>query len=115
MVHSTEQNSIFFFRISRLFNSIHGTSHKDPSLLQTAPPIYKNAFHNLMNTGPQGVIKVWTEMFLTDMQYVSLLVKHENTAFEVVKMVLEKSNAKEDPESYRICEINERNDGKLLV
>jgi hypothetical protein len=103
---------LLFFSISRLFNSIHG-SHKDPSLLKTAPPIYKNAFHNLMNTGPQGVIKVWTEMFLTDMQYVSLLVKHDNTAFEVIKMVLEKSNAKEDPESYRICEINERNKGWL--
>ncbi|CAB3993056.1 predicted protein [Paramuricea clavata] len=93
-------------RISRLFNSKPG-SHKDPSLLHTAPPIYKNAFHNLMNTGPQGVVKVWTEMFLTDMQYVSLLIKHEDTAFEVIKMVLEKSNAKEDPECYRICEINE--------
>mgnify|MGYP002803518216 CR=1 FL=1 len=100
-------------RISRLFNSIQG-SHKDPSLLKTAPPIYKNAFHNLMNTGPQGVIKVWTEMFLTDMQYVSLLVKHESTAFEVIKMVLEKSNAQEDPESYRICEINERNNEYIL-
>ncbi|XP_028396698.1 uncharacterized protein LOC114520591 [Dendronephthya gigantea] len=99
-------------RISRLFNS--RSSHKDPSLLKTAPPIYKNAFHNLMNTGPQGVIKVWTEMFLTDMQYVSLLVKHEATAFEVIKMVLEKSNAKEDPECYRICEINEHKKEYIL-
>ncbi len=53
-------------------------------------------------------------MFLTDMQYVSLLVKHENTAFEVVQMVLEKSNAKEDPECYRICEINEHSKGWLF-
>lgn len=97
-----------------MFNSFHG-SHKDLSLLYPAPPIYKNAFHNLMNTGPQGVIKVWTEMFLTDMQYVSLLVKHEDTTFEVIKMVLEKSNANEDPENYRICEINEHKTGWLSI
>ena len=54
-------------------------------------------------------------MFLTDMQYVSLLVKHDDSAFEVIKMVLEKSNAKEDPECYRICELNERGDGELLT
>ena len=54
-------------------------------------------------------------MFLTDMQYVSLLVNYEATAFDVVKMVLEKSNASEDPECYRICEINEENNGNLLL
>ena len=66
-----------------------------------------------MNTGPQGVIKVWTEMFITDMQYVSLLVSHEATACDVVEMVLEKSNVQEDPECYRICEVNHEKNGNL--
>ena len=65
----------------------------------------------VLNTGSQGIIKIYTGILSQKTLYSSFLVSTKTTCNEVILMVLDKFNMKEEFENFYLCQVSDTGKG----
>lgn len=86
-------------KLTKLFHH-HTSSSSSSSPSKKLNP----AMQYLLQSGPQGLIRIWPIALSEEMNYCSFMVNMTTTSAEIIKLVMEKYAVVDDPRRFYICE-----------
>ena len=95
-------------KLTKLFHH-HTSSSSSSSPSKKLNP----AMQYLLQSGPQGLIRIWPIALSEEMNYCSFMVNMTTTSAEIIKLVMEKYAVVDDPRRFYICETSLGKGGKL--
>lgn len=69
----------------------------------------------LLQSGPQGLIRIWPTALSEEMNYCSFMVNMTTTSAEIIKLVFEKYEVVDDPRRYYVCETSLGKGGETVA
>ena len=89
-------------RVGKLIDSL---SHSSKFSKLFGPRKLNPTMQYLLHVGPQGIVRVWPRALSEETNYCSFMVSMTTSSVQVVRLVLDKYDAIEDPRRFYISEV----------